>query len=277
MNGLIYLTYNSAADIRRNWDSLIDNVALPLSVHVIDNASTDDGTDLLENSGVPVCRNAENVGYSAGINQGLRHLLDKDVDEFIFIVNPDVKCLPEWDKLLTEPLADIEDCGIIGARLVFPSGVIVHTGGKIMPKPILLLWPRLYPVTDDISVVSNDGLCATRFVHDTMDYMEPQKCPWATFAVVALRVDMIKDIGLLDETYFLYRSDSKYCMRASQAGWDTWYNPITFEHSRSASLQKAPDAIQEQGRRDMLRFVHKEESKWLRLVEDGRPKKTLKS
>jgi len=277
MNGLLYLMFNSANDIRRNWNSLVDSVALPLTAHVIDNASTDDGADLLEKSGVLVHRNAENIGYSAGINQGLRHLLDKGVDDFIFIVNPDVKCLPEWDKILTEPLASVEDCGIIGARLVLPSGVIVHTGGKITPRPILLMWPKLYPVTDNTSVVSNDGLCATRFVHDTMDYIEPQKCPWVTFAIVALRVDMIKDIGFLDETYFLYSSDVQYCMRAWQAGWDAWYNPITFEHSRSASLQKAPDAIQDQGRRDMLRFVHEEELSWLQLVADGRPKKMSKS
>ena len=276
MNGLIYLTYNSADDIRSNWDSLVDNIALPTVVHVIDNGSTDDGVDLLENSGIPVRSNAENVGYSAGINQGLRHLLDKDVDEFIFIVNPDVKCLPEWDKLLTEPLASVEDCGIIGARLVSRGGSILHSGGKITTLPTLLLWPMLYPVTDNLSVVSKDGLCATHFVHDTIDYTEPQKCPWVTFAIVALRVSMIKDIGLLDETYFLYSSDSQYCMRAWRAGWDTWYNPITFEHSRSASLQKASNTIQEQGRRDMLRFVHEEESSWLRLRAGGLPRKMPK-
>jgi len=274
MNGLVYLTFNSAKEIRHGkWNSLVDNVSLPIIAHVIDNASTDDTVKLLDDVGIPVHRNEENVGYSAGINQGLRHLLDKGVDEFIFIVNPDVRCPEKWDKKLAEPLASMETCGIIGARLVMPNGEVIHSGGQVTPQQTLRLWPVLYPVTENISIVSKEGLCATHFTHDTANYTKPHWCPWVTFAVVALRVDMIKDIGLLDETYFLYSSDSQYCMRAWYTGWDSWCSPVAFEHGRSASLQQAPSAIQDQGRSDMLRFAHEEESKWLQLLGVGQPKK----
>lgn len=268
MNGIVYLTYNSSEQIKNNFNKLVTNLSEPTKLKIIDNASADDGADLLSNAGYEVVRNEENNGFSAGINQGIRDLIANGVDEWIFIVNPDVVCGEKWDAKLLQLSQNNEKCGIIGATLLDRFGKIVHSGGIIRDTRALLRWPALYPIGNGLHVVSNDGLCATRFVHDDERYAESRKCYWVTFAVAALNVNMINDIGLLDEKYFLYSSDSSYCMRAWKAGWEVWCSNTEFIHHTSSSLHTAPKETQDKLYEDTALFVIEEEDLWVQLPED---------
>ena len=39
--------------------------------------------------------------------------------------------------------------------------------------------------------------------------------------------NIIQDIGMLDEAYFLYYEDVDYCMRARRKGHELWYEPFS--------------------------------------------------
>lgn len=38
---------------------------------------------------------------------------------------------------------------------------------------------------------------------------------------------MLREIGMLDEKYFLYFEEVDYCLRAARAGWECWYEPAS--------------------------------------------------
>jgi len=273
-NGLVYLTYNSAWATGRYWHTIPDGATKPLSVKVIDNASKDSTTLVMDKLGMRYHVNDENVGYTAGVNQGIKHFLNTDV-EWIFLVNPDVCCPEKWDTVV-DGLPEDKNIGIIGGKLVGENG-LDHAGGEILDEPRIMYWPFVEDVGhEDYQVLEKRGICTTRFSHTRRDlYKVPRAVAWVTFAFVALRKDMVADIGLLDETYFLYSSDAQYCMRAWQAGWEVWYNPIaTFWHEISMSLRTADDAIQQRAVADIRKFAE-EETKWLLSLEGLLPKKTL--
>ena len=48
---------------------------------------------------------------------------------------------------------------------------------------------------------------------------------WTSFACALIRNEVIKEVGLLDEGFFLYFDDVEYCRRARYAGWDILHNP----------------------------------------------------
>lgn len=268
-NGLVYLTYNSEQPIVRNFGNLF-NTRDPLNVTVIDNASTDQTVPLLERSGIPVHVNDDNIGFAAGINIGLKKLLDKDL-EWIFIINPDVKCPEHWDTVV-DGLTDNLSCGIVGVRLVDSSGQLVHSGGIASEIPQLVMWPTEYDLGNSWSVTQGDAVTAMHFRHDLFEN-GVQKCAWVSFSAVALRVDMLRQIGLLDETYFFYCSDIQLCMRAWQQNWQVWYNPVTFSHEVGASVRRADSEAKNNAQADMRRFVLSEEKKWLHSLADILPKK----
>ena len=269
-NGLVCLLYNSASAIKINWNSLFQ-AEYPLSIHVIDNASTDGGPELLEQAGVPVHRNTENTGYTAAMNQGLRHFWDKDID-WLFIINPDAGPLPpHWDAKLLLPLLTTQPrIGLIGARLIDDCGSVHHSGG-IITQPLLTHLTVFHDLGNGTLVAQKDAVCPTRFRHRTADVRQAERVSWVTFAVVALRMEMVRDVGLLDPMLWLYCSDAKYAMQAAEKGWETWYNPqLTVLHEGGGGLRMADSAVHQQAIKDIRRFAMEEEQ-WLQSQDVLQP------
>jgi N-acetylglucosaminyl-diphospho-decaprenol L-rhamnosyltransferase len=44
-------------------------------------------------------------------------------------------------------------------------------------------------------------------------------------AAILIRLDVINEIGGMDEGYFLYFEEIDYMLQASRAGWQTWHAP----------------------------------------------------
>jgi len=258
-NALAYITYQSEANIKANWNGLLQ-AKYPLTIYVLDNASTDNGPQLLRDAGVPVHVNETNVGYTAALNQVIKAMWDKDID-WLFVANPDVSMPYHWDTIL-DGLTSREQVGMIGTKQVDLHGNIVHSGG-IITKPQLCHLTAFYDLGNGMSVAQKDAVCPTRFRHRTTDVNVAEKVSWVTFATVALRMKMIREVGLLDEKLYLYSSDSKYAMQAAKKGWECWYNPVkTFQHEGGASMRSADSVIYRKARDDIKRFAE-EELLWL--------------
>jgi GT2 family glycosyltransferase len=60
-----------------------------------------------------------------------------------------------------------------------------------------------------------------------------------------IRTDVIRQVGLLDEGYFLYFEEVDFCHRARSAGWTVWYVP----DSRVVHLEGASTGVTVTGRR----------------------------
>jgi len=54
---------------------------------------------------------------------------------------------------------------------------------------------------------------------------ETTKVDWAAGASIVMRAKMLDEIGLFDETFFLYFEETDLVKRAARAGWDCWYVP----------------------------------------------------
>jgi GT2 family glycosyltransferase len=53
----------------------------------------------------------------------------------------------------------------------------------------------------------------------------PQTVDWTAGASLMMRRDVLDEIGLFDETFFLYFEETDLCRRAKNAGWPTVYLP----------------------------------------------------
>jgi hypothetical protein len=73
-----------------------------------------------------------------------------------------------------------------------------------------------------------------------------------------IRREVIEQIGLLDEQFFMYGEDLDYCKRAKDAGWKVYYYPRTkIIHYKGSSSRRQPFRMIYEFHRAMALFYRK--------------------
>ncbi|HEV2578643.1 MAG TPA: glycosyltransferase family 2 protein [Acidobacteriaceae bacterium] len=189
-----------------NWNGWRDTVACvqsltaqdypDLKILVVDNASTDDSLERIGavSPGIPLLRAEENRGFAAGSNLGIGCALKHGAD-FVWLLNNDILAPEDTLKKLVAAASD-PSVGIVGSVLHYldhPDRIQAWGGGSIVPW---MGYARHFDAPAEL-----DGRS------------------FLTFASVLLRREMLEQVGLLDDRYFMYFEDSDLCFRARSAGW----------------------------------------------------------
>ncbi len=220
-----------------------DGTQDPTVLERLESASRDLGFELL--------RNHQNLGFSATINNGLRHARGR----FIVLCNNDVEFFQPWD----EPLAQAFDdpaIGIVGGKLLYPDGTIQHAGMAKVPNE--LTWVHAFGKERGDHVSANES-----------------RDVWAvTGALFALRRATLCQLGGLSTAYATAYEDVDYCLHARQNGVRVVYRAdVAAYHLEGGTRGATPG--QKRGR--PLLWAEREragrqyfEQKWaaLRAVED---------
>jgi GT2 family glycosyltransferase len=65
-------------------------------------------------------------------------------------------------------------------------------------------------------------------------------CEWIEGAAMLIRAEVFRDVGLLDERFFIYFEETEFCLRASRVGWRVGV-------ALNAVVEQAPGASQRPG------------------------------
>ena len=242
---IIILNYRTPDLVADCLHSLEDQMEPGLKVVVVDNASNDGSVERIEaqidanewGGWAGVLRSAVNGGFAAGNNRGIRSI---DADAYI-LLNSDTIVLPNAIAELLRAMELRPDAGLIGPGFVARDGSRdLSTFRLIRPMSELVRSASTGPVSRllrayDIHFPTGDTVA------------EPD---WIGFAGVLIRREVIEQVGLLDEGFFMYFEDADYCKRVRDAGWTILYWPAaTIIHllggssgfsSESASRGRAP-------------------------------------
>lgn len=82
---------------------------VPYELIIVDNGSADDARDYAEQAGDVVILNETNLGFSAGMNQGLRAARG----QWVIFLNNDTRLPPEWASRLVSTMEEHPDAGIV--------------------------------------------------------------------------------------------------------------------------------------------------------------------
>jgi N-acetylglucosaminyl-diphospho-decaprenol L-rhamnosyltransferase len=211
--------------------SLESEVDPSVRVIVVDNASGDGSGDQIERAiatrgwdgWARLVRAPINGGFAFGNNLGIRTV---EADAYL-LLNSDTLVLPGAIAGLRDALHDRPDAGIVGPRLLDGSGAQDHTFFRALaPAAELIRSANTGPVTRVLKRF--DPL-----LPDSEEAVEPD---WIAFASVLIRREVIDQVGLLDEGYFMYFEDVDYCRRVREAGWKIVYWPhVHIVHYKGAS------------------------------------------
>ncbi|MGQ9599084.1 MAG: glycosyltransferase family 2 protein [Anaerolineae bacterium] len=176
-----------------------------LEVILVDNGSTDGSQTLVEEQYPEVRLLAldRNLGLTGGNNLGFRAAQG----EVLISLNNDTEATPGLVEALVSALLEHPEAGMAAAKiLLFDRRDVLHSAG------------------DGYGV---DGIPFNRGVwqRDEGQFDEPGWIFGGCGGAVAYRRAMLDDVGLFDESFFMYCEDVDLNWRAQLAGWRCWYTP----------------------------------------------------
>jgi GT2 family glycosyltransferase len=207
---VIIVTFNGKRHLGPCLDS-VANQSLPrtaLEILVVDNASAD-GSDEFARAVCPqatVLRLPANLGFAGGCNAGIRATRG----EFIALLNDDAVAHPKWlEQMLRAAKASAQIGGVAGKIRFLHEPEVLNSAG------LNLSW---------------NGYGEDRGFRepDRGQYDAPAEVFGACGASVLLRRAMLDDIGLLDESLFMYYEDLDLAWRARLRGWRFIYEPTAW-------------------------------------------------
>ncbi|MCI0518761.1 MAG: glycosyltransferase family 2 protein [Chloroflexi bacterium] len=183
---------------------------------IVDNGSTDGSLEMLAQDypHVQVIRNAENRGYTAPTNQGLR----AGGGRYLMLLNNDTVIHPHAFERLIEFMDARPEVGICSPKVLNADGTLQKPcrRGESRPWAVLTYFlglPRFFPKVK-------------LFGGYLLDYM-PEDATYEVAGVsgscMLVRRAVTDQIGFLDELFFAYQEDDDFCLRARRAGWKVYY------------------------------------------------------
>lgn len=226
---------------------------------VVDNASNDDSAAMVrtEFPEVTVLENAQNIGYAAANNLGLRQLgfgqpCAPDAPRYALLLNPDTELPPDALRLMIARLDADPKIGAGGPRLVLPDGKLDLACRRSFPTPEVAMWRML-----GLSKLFPKSRLFGRYNLTYLDEHLETEVDCVVGAFMMVRREAIERVGLLDETFWMYGEDVDWAYRIKQDGWKVLYYPkVTVLHIKRAASRLNPRARLEFHRASLI-FYYK--------------------
>lgn len=175
---------------------------------------------------IPLPRNG---GFAYGNNAGISEALNAGAG-YVMLLNPDTIAHPGALVALRDFASRRPRAGIVGSLLENPDGGIDCSAHRLhTPLGELEGGARLGPLS---RLLKNYRVSEP-------PRSETHQCDWVSGASMLIRRQVLEQVGLMDEGFFLYFEEVDFCWRARRDGWEVWYLPA----SRVMHLEGASTGI----------------------------------
>jgi GT2 family glycosyltransferase len=165
---------------------------------------------------VQLVENASNVGFSKANNM----VISRSSSDYILLLNPDTLVIDDAIERMVDFMDAHPQVGIAGCKVLNRDGTLQLACRRSIPTPraaffrlsgLSLLFPKSRMVG------------AYNMTYRSPD--ETHEVDAVSGAFLMIRREVIEQIGLLDERFFMYGEELDWCLRAKRAGWTVMYHP----------------------------------------------------
>ncbi len=213
--GMVTVNYNGAAFIGEFADS-VRRIAYPnLRLVAVDSGSTDGSADELARlcPEAAIIRSGENLGTARGNNLGIDYCLEQGFDYILFINNDTVADEDFLGKLMQA--ADPHTMVVPKILYYFDHPIISTHAGDFDWN--LGRFRRTYHGQPD-------GPATSR----------PRHLHTASFCCLLAPAQLFRDVGHLDESFFMYYEETDFLQSALEQGYDLRYIPEAVIYHRES-------------------------------------------
>jgi GT2 family glycosyltransferase len=216
---IVVVNFNTREDLKNCLKSIFDSKQITsFEIWVVDNNSSDGSSELVEKEfpNVRLIKNKENSGFSRANNLAIEQI----ESPFVLLLNPDTIVQDHvFDKTIDFLKAN-GDAGMVSCMLVKADGTLDLACRRSFPSAF-------------------DGFCravglsklfprSRLFARYNLTYLPENKVSEVDAingAFMMVKQEAIREVGHLDEDYFMYMEDLDWCFRFRQKGWKIFYVP----------------------------------------------------
>ena len=201
-------------------------------VWVVDNNSVDGSVSMVREKfpEVKLIANKDNPGFSVANNQAIRQASGR----YILLLNPDTVVEEDTFRKVVDFMDAHPDAGGLGVKMIDGKGEFLPESKRGLPTPQVAFYKmfglsRLFPRSRVFG----------RYHLGYLDKEQVQQVEVLAGAFMLLRKSVLDEIGLLDETFFMYGEDIDLSYRITRAGYKNYYFPgTTIIHYKGESTKK---------------------------------------
>ena len=237
------LNYNGADLLKRFLPSVLAHAG-SARVYVIDNGSTDNTVQILQEQFPPVTciPLPQNHGYAKGYNLGVEQI---DA-ELLCLLNSDVEVTPNW----TIPLMEFFS--------THPEVAIAQPKIKDLERPDYFEYAGAAGgYLDVMGLPYCRGRVGSSCEKDIGQYDKNARVTWASGACLFVRKSVFEAVGGFDASFFMHFEEIDLCLRVQALGHQVWAlgNSEVF-HQGAASLSKSsPKKLHYNIRNSLLTYI----------------------
>src|SRR5690606_7376079 len=202
-------------------------------VFVVDNQSTDGSTAMVREKfpQVQLVANTENVGFSRANNQAIK----MSRGEYVLLLNPDTVVGENVFRQVVDFLDAHPKAGGLGVKMIDGTGRFLPESKRGLPTPTVAFFKimglsRLFP----------HSRLFGRYHLGHLPENEIAPIEILSGACMFLRKRMLDEVGLLDESFFMYGEDIDLSYRITLGGYENWYFPdAPIIHYKGESTKKS--------------------------------------
>ncbi|MDP2723589.1 MAG: glycosyltransferase [Bacteroidales bacterium] len=201
-------------------------------VIVVDNNSIDGSNQMVEKKfpEVRLIANHDNRGFSKANNQGIN--LSKG--EYVLLLNPDTVVEDDTFSKIISFMDVHPEAGALGVKMVDGSGNFLPESKRGLPTPVTSFYKMF-----GLSSLFPHSKRFARYHLGHLDKDQIHEVEILAGAFMLLRKSVLDEIGLLDETFFMYGEDIDLSYRVIKAGYKNYYFPETrIIHYKGESTKK---------------------------------------
>ena len=230
------VTYNTEQEELNRILNCFKKIKLKFKLWISDNSEKDILRNFIENfsdNRIKYIFNNSNKGFGAGHNIVLQKLIEEnEKSEFHLMINADVFFKENTIEKIIAYMRKNSDIGQIGPRIYESNGEI-NRSCRLLPTPLNLIFRRFFPVKSIVEKMDYS------YEMKWYDYKSTIEVPILSGCFIFVRTDILKDIGVFDERYFMYMEDYDLCRRIGKKYKVVFYPKVNIVHEHGKASYKS--------------------------------------
>jgi len=229
INASIVLYHNNRDQLQKVIESYLATT-LDINLYLVDNSSTDELKDMSEqDERIIYIFNNANIGYGAGHNIAIRKSIEAGIDYHV-VLNPDLFFEGEVINNIYHYMNINPDVANLMPKILYPNGDNQYLA-KLLPTPLDWLLRRFLPARLTQGITDKFELRYT-------NYTDIMNVPFLSGCFMFLRTSSLKEVGLFDESIFMYMEDIDLNRRLHAKYRTLYYPDVSVYHEYERGSHK---------------------------------------